>query len=1079
MINSQPMRVVVFFSMCCLAASTAKGQFELGSIEGLVTDPQKSPIAGARVEIRSLTTNVSRDVTTSGSGEYNSLPLQPGRYSITVRQGGFQVRSLELTLGVSQRLQADVTLNLASVSEQVNVVGAAATIETASSEIGQVREAKEIVDLPLNTRNFTQLVQLAPGVLTGVGGASGSLGYTSGRGTNGAVINGAPVEDVTYLIDGINSVDTDAGVLIFFPPVDSIYEFKVQTSSAPAAYGGGQGIINVTYKSGSNDVHATAYEFLRNSAFDAKNFFDSPTNPIPPFKLNQFGANLGAPVVIPHLFNGRNKLFFFGDYEAKRVRQAQTYLSSVPVGSFRTGDFSALLPGTKILDPRTNSRTPFPNNMIPPSLIDPAAARLVALYPAPNLPGTINNFLYNPVQTNQVDQFDLRGDYRTENAAIFLRYSYETADTFNPGSLPEPAVGAGPGRPGRVLVPSHQAVFGYGRSIGPNKYYELRVGYSRLEQGILDSDTKFPTIAEDLGIPNANNHGATPGLSTTNISGFTGLGDGAGSLQKINNNWEIDQAFSLVRSRHEFKVGFDFLSRRFAFFSPGAPNGQFTFSGVYTGCGLADLLLGRPISSRLDVTSFFDLQRFYYSAYLQDNWRVNSRLTLNMGLRNDSIAAWKERHNRLSGFVPVNGGTLVPVGTAPFTGDSVQDGRPLQLGPRFGFAYTATPKTVIRAGGGIFYSFKTVTSGNSLAKNAPFSGTLVTANDAANFGAAVPISSGFPAARPALWPIAGSGFYYWPQDAKTSTMYEWNFNIQRELAAGMAVSVAYVGGKGTYVDVVGLNINQATPGPGSVLSRRPYPNLSDSTGVVPWGNSSYNSLQTTFERRVGSYRFSGAWTWAHSIDDTSGESSNSPIQNSLNLAAQRGNSTFDVRHKLTLSGTYEFPVGRGKRLLASAPRVVDLVAGGWQLNHILTLQTGLPFTPVMQTSNLNTGSGTQFPNRIGSGELPSSQRTVDRWFDPSAFVAPPPYTFGNSGRNILRGPGTKQIDLSVFKNFLFMEKRRVEFRAEAFNALNTPQFNNPNASIGFIGVARIISAGSPTVYQRTSRQIQLALKVYF
>jgi hypothetical protein len=249
--------------------------------------------------------------------------------------------------------------------------------------------------------------------------------------------------------------------------------------------------------------------------------------------------------------------------------------------------------------------------------------------------------------------------------------------------------------------------------------------------------------------------------------------------------------------------------------------------------------------------------------------------------------------------------------------------------------------------------------------------------------------------------------------------------------------------------------------------------------VVPWGNSNYNSLQTTFQRRLGSYQFSGAWTWAHSIDDTSGESSNSPIQNSFNLAAQRGSSTFDVRHKVTFSGTYEFPFGHGRRFLAHVPKPVDWIAGGWQLNHIVTLQTGLPFTPVMQTSNLNTGSGSQFPNRIASGELPSSQRSIDKWFDPSAFIGPPLYTFGNSGRNILRGPGTKQLDLSLFKQFTFMEKRRVEFRAEAFNAMNTPQFNNPNASIGFSGVAKITSAGSPTVYQRTSRQIQLALKVYF
>jgi hypothetical protein len=1060
-------------------ALTLFAQIEQGTLAGIVLDPQKAPVANASVTFRSLSTNVKREAFTTAAGAFNSLPLQPDRYAVTVRLAGFREQTTEVTLGVGQRLQLDFALELGAVNEQVNVSSSTVTIETASSEIGQVRAAREIADLPLNTRNFTQLVQLAPGVLTGVGGASGLLGYTSGRGTNGAVINGAPVEDVTYIIDGINSVDTDAGVLIFFPPVDSIQEFKVQTSSAPASFGGGQGIINVIYKSGTNELHGVAYEFLRNSALDAKNFFDSAAKPIPPFKLNQFGFNLGGPVVVPRVFNGKDRLFFFADYEGKRVRQAQTFLSSVPTSAFRAGNFSSLLPKTVVADPRSTPKLPLPGNVMPASAIDPVSAKMAALYPQTNLPGEISNFLYNPVQRTRVDQFNIRSDYRTSRSAIFGRYSYEDSDTYNPGNLPEPAIGAGPGRPGQVVVPSKQAVLGYGRSFGPTLYYDLRIGYSRMLQGIYDSGTKYGAIAEQLGILNANAGGAAPGLSTTNITGMTGLGDGAGSLQKINNNWEIDQAVSWVHSRHEIKAGFDYMSRRFAFHSPGAPSGQFTFSGVYSGFGMADFLFGRPINSRFDSTKFFSLQRFYYSWYLQDNWRVNQRLTINAGLRNDSISAWKERHNRLAAFVPEGGGNLVPVGTAPFTGDSVQQGRPMQLGPRLGFAYTITPKTVLRAGGGIFYSFKSVTSGNSLAKNAPFSGTLLTTNDANNFAGAKPISAGFQADRPQLWPIAGTGFYYWPQDAKTSTMYEWNINLQRELAANMVFSVAYVGGKGTYVDVVGLNINQAVPGPGAVVSRRPYPNLSDSTGIVPWGNSVYNSLQTTLDRRMGAVRFSGAWTWAHSIDDTSGESSNSPIQNSRNLAAQRGSSTFDVRHKLSISSTVELPFGKGRHWLPGASRPVQLLAGGWQLNAIGTFLTGLPFTPTMQTNNLNTGTGSQFPNRIASGVLPSDARSIGRWFDASAFVAPGQYVFGNSGRNILVGPGTRQVDLSLFKSFAFMEKRRLEFRAEAFNVSNTPQFNNPNSSIGFAGVARITSAGSPTIYQRTSRQVQVALKLYF
>ncbi len=1072
-------RIALAVTVLLALAAPGRGQFELGAIVGVVADPSKAPVPGATVEIRSLATNVKRDVITSASGEYNSLPLPPGRYAVTVRQQGFREQTAEVNLAVGQRLQADFTLDLGAVTEKVTVSGSVGVIETASSEISKLRTSKEIEDLPLNTRNFTQLLQLAPGVLTGVGGASGLLGYTSGRGTNGAVINGAPVEDVVYIIDGINSMDTDAGVLIFFPPVDSIYEFKVQTSSAPASYGGGQGIINVTYKSGTNELHGVAYEFLRNSVLDAKNFFDSPINPIPPFKLNQFGFNLGGPVVIPRLFNGRNKLFFFGDYEGKRVRQAQTFLSSVPIDAFRTGDFSALLPRTVVNDPRT--RAPLPNNVMPASAIDPTSARMVALYPRPNLPGLINNFLYNPVQTNRVDQFNVRVDYRTERSTVFGRFSYEDPDTYNPGSLPEPAVGAGPGRPGRVVVPSRQAVLGYGRTISATKYYEARLGYSRMFQGIYDALSNRLTFAEELGIPNANGGGAAGGLSTTIISGMTGLGDGAGSLQKVNNNWELDQAFSWVRDRHELKFGFDIMSRRFAFHSPGSPAGRFDFTGIYTNFGLADFLFGRPITSRLDVTRFFSLKRYHISWYVQDNWRLNSKLTLNMGLRNDSVTPWKERHNRLSGFVPANGGDLIVVGNPPFDGDSVLDNRPKNLGPRFGFAYSLTPKTVIRGGGGIFYSFKTVTSGNSLAKNAPFSGTLITSNNANDWAGALPISAGFPRERPELWPIAGTAFYYWPRDSNISTMYEWNLNVQRELPGSMVLSVAYVGGKGTYVDLVGLNINQPIPGPGAVASRRPYPRLSDAIGVAPWANSSYQSLQTTFERRMGSARFSGAWTWAHSIDNSSGESSGSPIQNHYNLRAQRGSSTFDVRHKLSLSGSWELPFGRRRRFLANAPGPIEWIAGGWQMNSIATLQSGLPFTVTMQTSTLNTGGGSQFPNRLRSGELSASERSINRWFDASAFAAPGQYIFGNSGRNILRGPGTKQLDLSLFKDFRLSEKgdRRLQFRVEAFNAFNTPQFNNPDVRIGFSGVGRITSAGNPPIYQRTSRQVQLALKLYF
>jgi len=1060
----------------CLCGGFSVAQFDLGSVVGTVKDPSQLPVANATLELRSLTTNVTRQATTSATGEFNFLSLQPDRYTISVREQGFREKSQNFQLAVGQRLELNIGMEVGSVTEQVNVSADAAPVETASSEISNVRTTKQVVDLPLNSRNFTQLVFLAPGVNSrGTSSNSVLQGYTSGRGTNGAVINGAPPENTTYLFDGIQSVDTDAGVLIFFPPVDAIQEFKVQTSSAPAAYGGGQGIINVSFRSGGNNFHGAFYEFVRNSAFDAKNFFDSATKPIPPFRLNQFGANVGGPVLIPHLFDGRDKLFFFADYEGKRVSQAQTFISSVPTAAFKNGDFSALT-GTQIFDPRTNPRTPFARNQVPISAFDPTSLRLLQLYPSPNLPGITNNFLYNPAQITNVDQGDLRIDYRTEKSTLFGRFSKENPDTLTPGYLPPPALGGGPSRPGRTPVPAWQGVIGYGLSMGPNKYYEARVGYSRLHEFIIDTDSGT-NLAEQFGIPNANAGGAG-GLTNINITGTVGLGDGSGSLEKINNNWEFDQAFTWVTGSHEFKFGFDWMSRRFAFFSPTWPVGTYSFNGAYTNYGFTDFLFGHPISSTIDVTKFFSLQRFQPSFYIQDNYRVNSRLTLNFGIRNDMVTPWKERHNRMAGFVPSNGGNLVPVGSDPYPGDSVIAGRYTNWGPRFGFAYSITPKTVLRGGGGIFYAFQSVTSNLSISKNAPFSGSLQTTNNANNFAGALPISAGFPSARPNLFPVASTGFVYYPREFKTPSANEWNINLQRQLWANDILSIAYVGQSGAHIFAL-PNINAAIPGPGTVVSRRPYPNLGDATVVGPWGNSNYQSLQVSYEHRLSAgLSFLGAWTWSHSIDDTSGTGSES-FQNPYDLHQYRGNSTFDVRHNVVLSWTYELPLGRGKPFLHSANNLVQTLAGGWQLNSIDTFQSGTPFTVTMLNSQLNSGSNVQWPNRAGSGA--TSNQTINHWFDPTAFVSPGQYKYGNSGRNILTGPGTTEFDVSLFKNFQFgsNEIRRLQFRAEAFNVFNTPQFNNPNAQIGFSGVGQITSAGSPPLFQRTSREIQLALKLYW
>lgn len=1075
------MRNLVVVTACAVATcNLLMGQFQFGSVNGIIKDPSQAPVPNATVEVRSKTTNVAQTMTTLPTGEYAFVSLPPDQYTLTVTHPGFRTVTQSFQLSVDQRLRADITLEVGSVTEQVSVSAEAALLETATSEVGNVQEEKQVVDLPLNTRNFTQLVDLAPGV-NNRGTSSNSIlqGYTSGRGANGAVINGATPEGIVYLFDGVQSMDNDAGDIIFFPPVDAIQEFKVQTSSAPAAFGGGAGVINVDIKSGTNQFHGVAYEFVRNSAFDAKNYFDSPTNPIPPFRLNQFGFNIGGPVWIPKVFNGKDKLFFFGDYEGKRVYQAQTFVSTLPIPAYRTGDFSSLLPKTVIYDPRGNGHTPLPNNIVPASAIDPTSAKLITLYPAPNMPGAVSNFLFNPGQQTTVDQFDLRFDYRSGASTLFGRMSHENPVTVTPGYLPAPAIGGGPSRPGNTLVPAWQGVIGYGRAISPTIYYEARLGFSRMVEYIIDQDSGQPLLAQSYGIPNANGNGAAGGLTNISISGgIVGLGDGSGSLAKVNNNYEYSQALSWVRGKHEFKFGGSIMSRRFSFFSPSYPVGQMTFSGVYSGFGFADFLFGHPISSDIDITRFFSLHRYMADFYAQDTWRIARNLTLNFGLRNDFVTPWTERRNLLAGFVPTGGGTLVPVGTAPYSGNSVTESRYTNFGPRAGLAYNITPNTVIRAGGGIFYSYAMQTSNDSPAKNPPFSGSLQVSNSASDFVDASPISAGFPAARPSLFPIAGLGWIYYPWDFKTEGAYEWNVNVQRQLGANNVLTVAYVGEKGTHI-LVTDNINEALPGPGAVAIRRPYPNLGDGTAVGPWGDSEYQSLQTTFQKRLSAgLSFLGAWTWSHSIDDSSGTGSEG-IQTPYNLHLNRGNSTFDARHSLVLSWTYELPFGKGKAWLRDAHGPLQYIVGGWQINSIDTFQTGSPFTVTMSTSTLNAGSGVQWPNVVGVG--PSSNPTVHQWFNTAAYVSPGTYNYGDEGRNALYGPGTKQIDLSAFKNFQFSadQAMRLQFRAEVFNILNTPQFNNPGASIGSSTVGIITSAGSPPLFQRTSREIQLALKLYW
>ena len=1076
------LRLSVILILLLLGPVCAFSQFEAGTVTGVVKDPSGALIAGAAVQLTNTATNGVRKTVSNSAGQWNFIAVEPGRYEVKVTQSGLADEVRTFTVSVAQKLDLDITMAVGTHTETVTVNASAEMLETTNSDLGNVRTTQQVQDLPLNSRNFTQLVQLAPGVNNhGTGTNSTNGGYTEGRGTSGAVVNGNPSDMGNYTYDGISSMDADANVLIFYLPVDSIQEFKVQSSGAPASYGNGPSIISVATRSGQNSVHGTVYEFVRNHMFDAKNYFDKPAPaPIPPFHLNQFGGNLSGPIYIPHILNGHNKLFFFADYEGKRQAQSQTSNQTVPTAAFRKGDFSALVDskGNKIQLKNPSTGANLASNQV--SAIDPVSANIVALFPLPNLSGITNNFIYNGVLDNNIDQGDLRIDYRTDDMSLFGRWSDEYAVTNSPGNLPPPAIGNGPGFPGITALPGKQLVLGLGHSIGSTGYYEARLGYSRLLEGIVTQGDAMGNISEKLGIAGANAGGKIPGFTGITITGNASIGSPS-SVQKVNNIWEFDQALSFTRGRHEIKLGANWYSTRFAFFTSSANTGSMSFTGAYTGYGLADFLYGRPASTNLTVATFFSLIRFRPTFYVQDTFRATPKLTLNYGIRDEIVTPWKERHNRMACWDGTGAGNIIVLGSGsgPCPGDTITDTRYTNIGPRFGFAYQLNDKTVIRSGFGIFYGYETGNS-NPQSQNAPFHGTVPVTNSTSPGGwnTATTIEQGFPAVRPTLSPTAGSNIIIFRRRSPNPTENEFNVNIERRLSSHDNLSLAYVGQTGFHLQS-NLNLNQAIPGPGAVNPRRPYPNFGDASFVCYCATSTFNSFQVMYQNhtRVG-LDFQGVYTYSHSID-TSSSSSNATDPQFADLNSNRGNSDFDQRHAAVFSWSYKLPFGRGQRWGAGVGKLGDTFIGGWQINNIDNFSTGSPYTPTMGTSNLNTGSGRQRPNRIGSGKL--DHPTVGQWFNVADFVAPPAFTYGNSGRNILFAPGTELSDISVVKEVRFNDSgsRHLQFRAEAFNAFNRPQFNTPNASIGSNGVGSITSAGSAQLFSRSSRQVQFAAKLYF
>jgi hypothetical protein len=1195
--------IAMFFSTAALA------QKDTGSIVGTVKDPSGAVVTGASVEVTDVERGQTFPTTTNNAGEYVASPLRVGRYTVSVEKEGFKRAVSEpVELNVQGRVAVNMHLQVGQRTEQIVVTGAAPLLETETSELGQVVDRKRVSNLPLNGRNFAQLALLSTGTAPSEPGARDEGGY-------GFSANGARSLQNNFLLDGVDNNSNLTDLLnetnyVIQPPVEALQEFKVQTNAYTAEFGRGNGaIVNAVIKSGTNQIHGSAWEFLRNNKLDGRNYFDDPTKPVPQYQQNQFGATLGGPVVLPHLYDGRNRTFFFVDYEGFRVRQAQTQTAFVPPTAWRSGDFSDLIDftspvlhsdGTAVLDcnkhptyageifdarlAQVSCGVPFqydasgnPLNIIPTTPVvagggslDPLALRLAALYPQPGPLVNGNNFLANPVRKETRNNFDVRVDQKfSDKDNTFFRFSYEDQPSFIPGTFGGLADGGG--------FFSGDEEFSY-RSFAtswthvfkPALVNEFRLGYNRINAQRLQLNANTNVSAEPSidfpGVPFSPGIGGLPQLTFSDVSQ---LGSPTFLPSKeLQNSYTLAENLTWVHGRHTWKYGTEIRREEFTIYQPAAPRGTLDFNSTFTdnpdpdgigtgGTGFASFMAGLTDGGSINNLHNVDYFRNTYAFYAQDDWKVTPNLVLNLGLRYELFGTVSERFNDTGNFDlsdPSNPTIIVPKGQtaqltsfiSKFVKISPTGSRGLinsdlnNFAPRIGFAWQFEPKSVLRAGYGVFYGGQEngPYSNPSPGFNPPFfvnqSFVAPCSAPSANPGldcrvAGIPaLANGFPA--DALFDPNTPIFFSVDKNLRTPYMQQWHLGIQRELPGNSVLSLTYAGSKGTKLYTF-FNGNQAEPTAdltSPTAPRRPVQSAGcqpDGTNCSPvfdtgidWfrstGSSNYNSLQARFEKRFSKgLQFEASYTYAHSLDIAS-NANLGPTQNNSDFRDFRipqqeyGNSDFDVRHRFVLNSMYELPFGHGKPFLGNATGIANRIVGGWQVANILSISSGNWYTVLDANGNFANADGgaggvSQRPDLVGDpnragpvagnpvpqcqilvsqgGLAPDKIRTPTAWFNTCAFADPALGSFGNVGRNTIEAPGYTQWDFSLVKFFQTSERTNLEFRAEFFNILNHTNFLFANSGPQNGNNATILGTsqfGNLTA-ARPPRQIQFALKFSF
>lgn len=1053
-------------------------QTNAGEIIGVVRDSQGAVLPGATVSAAHVESGARIERVADADGRYFLPSLRIGTYIVTAQLSGFQRAVFErVTLQLGQTITLDFTLAVAGLAEEVRVSADVSLLQAANAEISDVIENREVVQLPLNGRQFLALAQLSDAVVLPPGGTRGDALQQAGPLPN---VGGQRSGHNIYLLDGVKVTDELFNNLVINPSVDSIQEFRIQKSQYPAEFGGkASALINVATRAGTNEWRGSGFEFFRDEGFDAHNYFDPRDQDVPPLRQNQFGGALGGPV-------SRNRAFLFVSYEGQRLKRSLTRTFSVPTAAARAGDFSGSAP---VCDPSTISASggicaAFPGNQIPASRIDPIATALLQRVPLPTSAATVQNLTAVEAQARHADQFSGRIDYRFSGGdQFFARISTFKADEVQPfgtSALQETLV---PGFGRHVDTNAKNVAISYTHVFGQTSVNELRAGWMRVTGGQA-SVNRGVDFARQVGLQGVSADPRDVGYPQISTRGqFSTFGDPTSFVSRTNQHFELYDNITLEHHSHRLKFGAYVFHLQFRPEQPDNARGAFVYTGQFTGNAFADFLLGYPTSAVAGIGRGDENGRTtWLHLFAQDDWRVRSNLTLNIGLRYEYNQHMRDENNRLAsvddvtpggrfviasdanGGLSPDAGALLPLLPIAYV-TSAQAGwdrgllspSSVRLAPRTGFALSlADDRVVIRGGYGVFLNQWAYSVQTAFARNLPFFFTKqidvpVTARTPVYQTRNILVSDPTGVVAPTIM----------DHDYRVEYTQTWSGGLQYAVRPSMLAEISYMGSWTLGADNATVR-NVPEPGAGSIQSRRPIPALGPIRSIRFDGRSIYHGLTLKLEQRPRNrVSYSLAYTLSSSIDDASSpgatEAEANVPQNVRNIFDESGewaHSSFDHRHQLVGTATYQLP-------------------RQWRISAIVSAQSGAPFTVNLGVDQANIGAGpAQRPDQLRDPNLPASQRRPDQWFDVSAFALPAQYTFGSAPRNGVIGPGYSNLDVVLAKTWTVAASRQLEFRWEVFNAVNTANFDLPNRIFGTANFGRIFSA-------KSAREMQLGVRLSF